>query len=130
MGTVPFVSAEDQATQPAGTRICRADELDEGRSIKFRLTDAERTLDCFAVRFAGVAHGYVNECRHVAMTLDWVENQFFTEDGTHLLCPTHGAWYLPDTGECIAGPPCGKSLHRVPLVERDGDLFALPPQWN
>jgi hypothetical protein len=33
------------------------------------------------------------------MGLDWVENQFFTEDGQFIQCATHGAYYLPDTGE-------------------------------
>lgn len=112
------------------TRICRADELADGKSMKFRVADGERSVECFVVRYEGALHAYVNECRHVAMTLDWVENQFFTEDGDYLLCPTHGAWYLPNTGECVAGPPCGKLLHRVPLIERDGEIYALSPQWG
>lgn len=107
--------------------MCRSDELAEGRSRKFHVPVGESTVECFAIRFGGNLHAYVNECRHVAMTLDWVENQFFTEDGSHLMCPTHGAWYRPNTGECVAGPPCGKSLYRVPLVERDGQIFALAP---
>ena len=110
------------------TKIGPSSDLVEGRSIKFGLSHEGRDLDCFAVRFGGVAYAYLNQCRHVAMTLDWVDNQFFTEDGAHLQCPTHGAWYLPDTGECIAGPPCGKFLHRVPIEERDGELFAQPPE--
>ena len=95
--------------------------------MKFRLEADGRELDCFAIRFQGETHAYVNECRHVPMTMDWVENQFFTEDGAYLMCPTHGAWYRPDDGECVAGPPCGKRLHRVPLVEREGELFASAP---
>jgi len=110
--------------------VCRADELGDGQSRKFHVPDAEGHVECFAVRYQGDLHAYVNRCRHVSMTLDWVENQFFTEDGDYLMCPTHGAWYLPGTGECVAGPPCGKKLYRVPLVERDGEIFALAPQWG
>lgn len=110
--------------------MCRADEIADGKSQKFRVPDGEREVECFVVRHTGELHAYVNECRHVAMTLDWVENQFFTEDGNYLMCPTHGAWYVPNTGECVAGPPCGKLLHRVPLVERDGEVFALAPEWS
>jgi nitrite reductase/ring-hydroxylating ferredoxin subunit len=79
------------------------------------------------VRYRGELRAYVNECRHISMSMDWVENQFFTEDGEFLLCPTHGALYQPDSGECVAGPPCGKSLFAVPLVERDGVVLALWP---
>jgi len=110
--------------------VCRTGDLADGEARKFHLPDGERVVECFVVRFQGRLHAYVNECRHVAMTLDWVENQFFTEDGRHLMCPTHGAWYLPDTGECVAGPPCGKRLHHVPLVERDGRVYALSTRWS
>jgi nitrite reductase/ring-hydroxylating ferredoxin subunit len=108
--------------------ILRAGELRDGESRKFRLLCDGRELECFVVRFRGALRAYVNECRHVAMSLDWVENQFFTEDGEFLLCPTHGALYEPDGGECVSGPPCGKALFAVPLVERDGEVFALCPE--
>jgi len=110
-----------------GLRVLAAGDLADGTSAKFLLPCGGRQLECFVVRHEGRLHAFVNECRHVPMTMDWVENQFFTEDGAYLLCPTHGALYVPDTGECVAGPACGKSLFRVPLVERDGEVFALCP---
>ena len=111
-----------------GTPILRAGELPPGRSRKFLLRCGGREIECFVVNFAGRLHAYVNQCRHVSMSLDWVENQFFTEEADFLLCPTHGALYLPDTGECVAGPPCGKSLHRVPLIETGDQVIALCPE--
>lgn len=113
--------------EPGETRIGSVAEIDEGGSRKFHLRCAGRDLECFVVRHKGELHAWLNECRHVPMTLDWVENQFFTAEGDFLLCPTHGALYLPDTGECVAGPPCGKFLHRVPLAERDGEVWASCP---
>jgi len=110
-----------------GTRILAVGELADGESRKFLLRCAEREVECFVVRFRGELRAFVNQCRHVAMSLDWVENQFFTEEGDLLLCPTHGALYAPDTGECVSGPPCGKSLFAVPLLERGGDVLALCP---
>lgn len=110
-----------------GLRILASGDLAEGASAKFLLPCGGREIECFVVRHGGRLHAFVNQCRHVPMTMDWVENQFFTEEGDFLLCPTHGALYLPDTGECVAGPACGKSLFRVPLVERDGSVFALCP---
>jgi nitrite reductase/ring-hydroxylating ferredoxin subunit len=114
-------------TAAPGTPVLRVGELAEGQSKKFMLRCGERDLECFAVNFRGHVRAYVNECRHVAMTLDWVENQFFTPEGDYLLCPTHGAFYDPETGECVAGPPCGRSLFAVPLIERGDEIRALCP---
>jgi nitrite reductase/ring-hydroxylating ferredoxin subunit len=124
------VSAVDAGpgTSPCrGTRILGRGDLAEGESRKFLLRCGDREIECFVVRWRGELHAFVNQCRHVAMSLDWVENQFFTEEGDFLLCPTHGALYAPDTGECVSGPPCGKSLHAVPLTESGGEILALCP---
>ena len=107
--------------------IARVDELSPGRSKKFLLSVGGTEVEAFLLNVGGAFHAYVNRCRHVPMGLDWVENQFFTEDGLYVQCATHGAYYLPDTGECIAGPPCGMSLTRVPLWIEDGTIFAEDP---
>ena len=111
----------------AGTRILAKGDLAEGQSRKFHHHCGGREIECFVVRHRGELRAFVNQCRHVAMTLDWVENQFFDEGGDYLLCPTHGALYEPDGGECVVGPPCGKSLFAVPLRERAGEILALCP---
>ena len=108
--------------------IARVDELSPGRSKKFLFSAGGVEVEAFLLNVGGAFHAYVNRCRHVPMGLDWVENQFFTEDGDFLLCPTHGALYMPDSGECVSGPPCGKSLHAVEIVDRAGDLYALWPE--
>jgi len=59
--------------------------------------------------------------------MDWVENQFLTEDGRYILCATHGAAYEPETGECIFGPPCGQVLDRVPLTLEEDRIIAHRP---
>ena len=109
------------------TPIARTDELHPGQTRKFVLACDGREVEGFVLNVGGAFHAYVNRCRHVPMGLDWVENQFFTEDGQFIQCATHGAYYLPDTGECIAGPPCGKSLVRVPLEIKGGTIFAGSP---
>jgi nitrite reductase/ring-hydroxylating ferredoxin subunit len=95
--------------------VARLGEIAPGASKKFVLSCDGRELEGFVVNVAGAHHAYVNRCRHVPMALDWVENQFFSDDGRWLQCATHGAYYEPETGECIAGPPCGKALMRIPL---------------
>jgi nitrite reductase/ring-hydroxylating ferredoxin subunit len=95
--------------------IATLDELHPGATKKFLLTCGGQEIEGFLLNFGGELHAYVNRCRHVPMSLDWVENQFFTEDGRFVQCATHGAYYKPETGECVAGPPCGKVLIRVPI---------------
>lgn len=97
------------------TKIAELGELAPGQTKKFVLTCDGREIEGFLLNWAGEHHAYVNQCRHVPMSLDWVENQFFTEDGCFVQCATHGAYYEPATGECIAGPPCGRTLFRIPL---------------
>lgn len=107
--------------------IARVGEIAPGKSKKFDLPVGEREVPCFVVNWRGEHYAYVNKCRHVAMEMDWVENRFFDEDGEILLCPTHGACYAPDTGECVAGPPFGKSLIVVPLETRGDEILAGVP---
>lgn len=104
--------------------ICSASALPPGTSKKFMLEIDGREEECFVVNFEGNLYAYINRCCHVPMTLDWVDNQFFTEDKRFLLCATHGACYLPDTGECVDGPPFGKFLTPVSVRERDGQIVS------
>lgn len=103
-----------------GTVVARVGELAAGETKKFILLVQGKELECFLVNYEGRLYAYVNRCRHVPMTMDWVENQFLTEDSRYIMCATHGACYEPDTGECIFGPPCGQFLEQVPLTT-DGD---------
>jgi nitrite reductase/ring-hydroxylating ferredoxin subunit len=108
--------------------ICRTGELAPGESRKFMMPIRGADEECFAVNFGGEFHAYVNRCRHVPMALDWVDNQFFAEEGRYLMCQTHNAYYEPASGECIAGPPtaCGRYLYRVPLQIEEGVIYATP----
>ena len=104
------------------------DELADGESRKFLLEVGGEEEECFVVRYGGELYAWVNRCLHVPMTMDWVDNRFFTQDKRYIQCATHGAWYEPDSGECVAGPPCGKRLIRVPLEVRAGQLVARSPE--
>ncbi|HSR58953.1 MAG TPA: Rieske 2Fe-2S domain-containing protein [Candidatus Binataceae bacterium] len=111
-------------------RVAHAGDLAPGESMKFMLPIRGTDEECFVVNFHGEFHAYVNRCRHVPMALDWVDNQFFAEEGRYLMCQTHNAYYEPGSGECIAGPAsaCGKLLYRVPLEIADGIIYARPPE--
>jgi nitrite reductase/ring-hydroxylating ferredoxin subunit len=120
-------------SKPARTRtryrVAKIDSLSPGESLKFMMPIRGADEECFLINFGGEFHAYVNRCRHVPMAMDWVDNQFFAEEGRYLMCQTHNAYYEPKSGECIAGPPtaCGKFLYRVPVEIEDGVIYARPP---
>lgn len=102
--------------------VCADADLAEGCSAKFRLGRGKPAREGFVVRYRGALHAWRNECRHVPVTLDWVENRFFSSDGCWIQCATHGALYDPATGLAVAGPPAGKHLHRLDVQVEDGRI--------
>jgi nitrite reductase/ring-hydroxylating ferredoxin subunit len=107
--------------------VARVGEIKPGKTKKFIMQVDGREVECFVVNYDGRLFAYVNRCRHVPMSMDWVENQFLTEDGRYILCATHGAAYEPESGECVFGPPCGKVLDRVPLTIAGDRILAHRP---
>ena len=107
---------------------CPVSTLAPGRLATFRVRCGERTVDGFVVNHEGRFYAYVNRCAHVGTPLDMWPNEFFTEDGRHLICATHGALYLPNTGECVAGPCPGAFLTRLPLAFEGERLVITCPE--
>ena len=122
----------------AGHAICSSDAVeDQGDGFRFMIRTSDiaskvggidhrvdETLPAFVIRHDGMAHAYLNRCAHVAMELDWQPGQFFTQDKSAIICASHDAQYLPDTGECISGPcPHGATLIKLDIEERDGQIF-------
>ncbi len=110
--------------------VARVGEIQPGHTKKFFLHIDGNEEECFVVNHGGVLHGYVNRCCHVPMTMDWIDNQFLTDDKCYIQCATHGACYLPETGECVGGPPLGKFLIPVPLIIRDQEVIPLCPECD
>jgi len=108
-------------------RLCAADALVEGGvGVRFPVRFGSRDIGAFVVRYEGAAHGYLNQCAHVPMELDWQEGQFFDSAGLYLMCATHGATYAPDTGLCVGGPCRGAALAKLRIEEHEGAVFWLP----
>jgi nitrite reductase/ring-hydroxylating ferredoxin subunit len=107
--------------------IAHIGELQPGQTKKFVLNCNGREVEAFVVNFEGSLYAYINRCCHVPMTMDWIDNQFMTEDKRYVQCATHGACYEPATGECVSGPPFGKFLTPVPLTTRGDAVLATWP---
>ena len=100
--------------------LCNSADLqDSGRAVGFDVLYQGQSCRAFAIRYAGSAHAYLNRCSHVPMELDYQPDRFFDSTGHWLICATHGATYLPATGQCSGGP-CRGGLVRIGLHERDG----------
>ena len=97
--------------------IAKTDQLSEGgRGLRFDLVSISsgEKIPAFAVQFDGQYFAYLNRCGHIAVQLDYMPGEFFSDDGQTLICATHGAEYAPDTGACLGGPCFGVGLE--PLV--------------
>ena len=98
--------------------VARRGEIAPGETKKFLIPWQGREEEGFVVNHHGQFYAYLNRCCHVPMTMDWVDNRFLTPDKRYIQCATHGACYLPDTGECIHGPALGEFLVALPLTIR------------
>ena len=106
--------------------ICEADALVEGgRGLRFNIEWHGRPEPAFAVRYDGAVRAFLNRCAHVPVELDWNEGDFFDMSGLYLMCSTHGAMYLPDSGKCVGGPCSGRGLVPLKVEERDGKVFLI-----
>jgi nitrite reductase/ring-hydroxylating ferredoxin subunit len=106
-------------------RICiaTAEEVKEGKTLKFSFTRNDQPQEGFVGCFKGKLFAYENTCRHIPITLDYGDNRFFDSKGETLVCQTHGAVYEPDTGLCTRGPCAGASLYTLKVIEEDGGLW-------
>ena len=72
--------------------ICTSAALvDGGTGVRFDIERSGARLPAFAIRYRGMVHAYVNECRHQATELDWNPGEFFDAERLYLICATHGA---------------------------------------
>lgn len=116
------------AESRGGSRVvARIGDLAPGSVKKFWLICRNYRIDAFLVNDRGNFHAYVNRCRHMPTPLDFVRDDFLSDDGRFLRCYTHGALYEFATGRCVDGPCKGESLYRLPLrLERQEVLVGCP----
>lgn len=106
--------------------ICKGSELlEQSRGVRFDLPERGERVTGFVVRYNGQPCAYVNRCAHVPVELDWQEGDFFDLTRHYLICATHGAHYDPRSGYCVMGPCKGRSLQRLDVTERDGNIYLI-----
>ncbi|MDZ7923255.1 MAG: Rieske 2Fe-2S domain-containing protein [Marinagarivorans sp.] len=65
---------------------------------------------------------YINSCPHLSIPLEWQKHDFLEPDSGLIRCSTHGALFLPSTGECVSGPCVGDALTPVAISITDGSI--------
>ncbi len=109
--------------------ICASAEVEEGgKGVRFPVQVWGDACTGFVVRYSGQVHGYLNRCAHVPIELDWEKGSFFESSGLYIMCSTHGAVYVPETGYCAGGPCKGGRLRKLAIEEREGQIFWQPDE--
>lgn len=107
-------------------RIAGPEQLSDGQTVTFEFLRDGRKVEGFLARFAGQLVAYENVCRHIPISLDYGDKQFFSRDGKYFICRSHGAVYEPLSGECIQGPCVGDRLKPLDIsIEPDGVWLML-----
>jgi nitrite reductase/ring-hydroxylating ferredoxin subunit len=110
--------------------ICASDVLLEGgKGIRFPVTAGGEDSTGFVVRHDGTVYAYLNRCAHVPIELDWNEGDFFESSGLYLMCSTHGALYMPESGRCAGGPCRGGRLRPITAFEKDNQVVWQPDDY-
>lgn len=126
-----WIEGELMETSARGIVIGTTNELVHGTTKKFNLNCQGKSVECLLACYEGKLFAYANRCCHFPLTMDWVENNFFSNDKRYLICANHGATYEPTSGECIWGPCYGESLLTIPIEISEGKVLAYcPKDWN
>ena len=112
--------------------IGSASGLEEGgKGLRFDVRNRSgEVIPAFVVRFDYQYFAYLNRCGHIAVQLDYMPGEFFSDDGQTLICSTHGAEYAPDTGACLGGPCYGVGLDPIGIEEKEGQLFLTAEDYE
>jgi nitrite reductase/ring-hydroxylating ferredoxin subunit len=110
--------------------FCASDAVAEGgKGVRFPVLAFGDAATGFVVRYDGKPRAYLNRCAHVPIELDWAEGEFFESSGLYLMCSTHGAIYVPDSGLCAGGPCKGGRLRPIAVRELDDKIYWRPDEY-
>lgn len=109
------------------TAIVALDAIADGDARGVTLECDGRKHELIVVRRGQRVDCYLNSCPHLGTPLETFPDRFLDRSGRRLLCSTHGAQFIIDTGYCVFGPCMGKSLARVPVAVAEG-MIALAGQ--
>ena len=80
-------------------------------------------FELLVIRRSGQVFLYLNNCPHTRETLDPLGDNIASPDALLIHCQRHGAEFIADSGECVAGPCLGESLTPVAFTLSQGDIY-------
>ena len=102
--------------------LCSSHALSEGTSRGFELDEVRLLI----TRREGRVYAYKNRCPHRGVALEWQPDQFLDPSASLIQCATHGALFLIESGECVAGPCEGQALQRLACKEDASGIWIAP----
>jgi nitrite reductase/ring-hydroxylating ferredoxin subunit len=108
--------------------VMRLDNLGDPDARGFSVGDGDWPFRGVIVKKGGEFFAYANVCPHRRHPLDLVPDAFLTDNGNQIRCASHGALFVPETGECVAGPCVGFGLLVLPSwLAQDGTICIRAP---
>ncbi|MBA6062172.1 Rieske (2Fe-2S) protein [Pseudomonas juntendi] len=89
--------------------LCTSPSLAEGQTRAFSVDG----LQLFGVRRQAQVYLYRNRCPHKGIPLNWAQERFLDDSASLIQCGHHGALFLIESGECVAGPCDGEQLQAL-----------------
>jgi nitrite reductase/ring-hydroxylating ferredoxin subunit len=99
--------------------VLQSNLLIEGQTKGLKVKD----VNLFLVRHHGLALAYYNNCPHRKVPLEWLPDQFLSDDQQFIQCSEHGALFTIDQGLCISGPCMHQSLASIETKEADNQIW-------
>jgi nitrite reductase/ring-hydroxylating ferredoxin subunit len=113
-------SVVSSAPPPPGTDVCALADVADGKSRVVPFGASASRFELIVVRTGNDVFGYANECAHMSVPLNLLDD-FAVETNAHrILCDHHYARFRFSDGYCLEGPCQGESLRAVPLAVRAG----------
>ena len=104
-----------------GARLCHRDAIPPASAKGFDLDDQS----IFVVNQAGEFYAYRNRCPHLGVRLEWLPDRFLEQQSELIICATHGALFLIESGECISGPCHGQALQAVDIALYNDHIYLV-----
>jgi nitrite reductase/ring-hydroxylating ferredoxin subunit len=107
-----------------GTDLCAAADVTDGKSRIVAFGSGWTGVEVIVVREGERVYGYINECAHMAVPLNLLDDYGVETVKHRMVCDHHRASFRFADGFCVEGPCEGDALTAVPLAVR-GDRIVV-----
>lgn len=116
-------------------RVSGLGGLAHGQALEFEFERGGEVRRGFVLRHGDAFFAYHNRCPHWGVDLDMGEGRFYSALTDRIVCSSHGALFVIESGYCDAGPCVGFGLEQFEItVEGDHAIIAIAdldpdPRW-